>query len=93
MSQPNDHHLEAVSGIAAIGALVRQQRQSQGLKQADAAGLLGVGVRFLSELERGKESLEIGKVLHVLEGLGLKLYITQPSTSGESNEGSKSYES
>lgn len=58
-----------------IGILVRERRKRLGLLQSDAAGLLGVGVRFLSELERGKETLFLGKVLAVLEGLGLVVHI------------------
>lgn len=42
-----------------------------GLTQLNAAGLCGVGERFLSELERGKTTVELGKVLQVLNRLGL----------------------
>ena len=62
-----------VKSIQEIGDLVREQRKKLALKQMEAAGLLGVGVRFLSELERGKETLEVGKVIKVLMGLGLSL--------------------
>ena len=58
-----------------IGAAVRRARKAQNLKQKEAAGLLGVGERFLSELERGKNTLEIGKVLLVLRGLHITLNI------------------
>lgn len=46
------------------------------LTQAQLAGLAGVGVRFLSELERGKPSTEIGKILDALAVLGLRLCLT-----------------
>ena len=36
----------------------------------------GVGVRFVSELENGKPTLEIEKVLRVLSRLGLEVTIT-----------------
>lgn len=65
-----------------IGEISRNQRKKQGLKQAEAAGLLGVGVRFLSELERGKETLALGKVLQVIQGLGLRINISE-NTSDE----------
>jgi y4mF family transcriptional regulator len=64
-----------VDSAAAIGRAVRLHRKASGLTQAQAAGLCGVGARFLSELERGKETAEIGKVLRVLRGLGLVLSI------------------
>lgn len=69
--------LEKVKNINEIGYLVRRKRKELGLSQMDAAGLLGVGVRFLSELERGKQTLAVGKVLQVIEGLGLEVQIKE----------------
>ena len=67
---------------AELGALVRERRRSVGFTQADAAALAGVGPRFLSELERGKETAELGKVLQVLERLGLELRLTTRGEAG-----------
>ena len=58
-----------------LGKTVRKRRKNSGLTQAEAAALCGIGTRFLSELENGKQSLQIGKVLQVLSGLGLVLEI------------------
>lgn len=58
-----------------IGQLVRAHRKSQSATQADFAALCGVGVRFISELENGKTTVELGKALHVLRSLGLEVYI------------------
>ena len=58
-----------------IGQLVRAHRKSQSATQADFAALCGVGVRFISELENGKTTIELGKALHVLRSLGLEVYI------------------
>jgi len=54
-----------------LGGAVRAKRKADGLTQAKAAALCGVGVRFLSDLENGKSTVELGKVLNVLAGLGL----------------------
>jgi len=56
-----------------LGVLVRNKRKQDELTQIELAGLTGVGVRFLSELENGKPSVQLDKVLLVLAGLGLKL--------------------
>lgn len=56
-----------------LGSLIRQHRKAMGLTQRDAAGLCGVGERYLSELERGKETASLGKALQVVERLGLKI--------------------
>jgi HTH-type transcriptional regulator/antitoxin HipB len=58
--------------LAAWYAL-RAARKQQGLTQKELAGLCGVGTRFLSELERCKESCELGKTLLVIKMLGIKL--------------------
>ena len=58
-----------------IGNLVRAKRKSQAANQAEFASLCGVGVRFISELENGKSTVELGKVLQVLKCLGLEVNI------------------
>ena len=60
----------------ALGAGIRAGRKTHQLTQAQLAGLAGVGVRFVSELERGKPGTEIGKMLDVLAVLGLRLWLT-----------------
>ena len=62
-----------------LGAEVRKARREQGLTQIELAGLAGIGTRFLGELERGKESCELGKTLHVLKMLGLRWQIEAQS--------------
>jgi len=61
--------------VADIGAAIRRKRREDGLTLADAAALCGVGYRFLSDLENGKETVQLGKVLQVLTALGLDLFI------------------
>lgn len=58
-----------------IGKLVRTRRKAAGLTLKDAAGMAGVGVRFLSELERGKATLQLGLAIAVLQVFGLELHI------------------
>jgi y4mF family transcriptional regulator len=60
---------------AALGAAVRLQRQRLGLRQKALADLAGVGVAFLYDLERGKPTLRLDKVLAVLRVLGLGLTV------------------
>lgn len=60
-----------------LGEAIRHKRKSMGLTQLDTAGLCGVGERFLSELERGKSTVELGKVLQVLNRLGLHIRLAE----------------
>ncbi len=62
-----------ITKVEQIGELVRIERKKAGLKQAECAALCGVGTRFFSELENGKQTLEIGKVLKILKLLGVEI--------------------
>ena len=62
-----------------IGKLVRLYRKEQLVTQAELAALCAVGVRFISNLENGKPTVELGKVLHVLKCLGLEVAVTPRS--------------
>lgn len=63
------------SKIEKIGNLVKHVRREQKLTQEQLAAISGVGVRFVRELEQGKESCHIGKVLTILSMLGLDVQI------------------
>ena len=58
-----------------LGAIVRAVRKESGADQIRAAGLAGVGVRFVGDLERGKSNVRLGLVLRVLDRLGLEVWI------------------
>ena len=55
---------------AALGAAVHDARKRLGLTQPQLALAAGVGVRFVVELEAGKPSVRLEKVLSVLNALG-----------------------
>lgn len=57
-----------------IGSLIRAERKRQGFTQTELAGLCGVGLTFLSNLENGKQTAELGKMLNVLTMLGIDLF-------------------
>ncbi len=60
-----------------IGNRIRECRRRHGLTQTQLAGLSGTGLRFVSELERGKPSVSLSKTLAVLGALGLRLQIVE----------------
>ena len=69
---------EAISTCESMGKTIRDLRRSQGLTQAQLAGLSNTGVRFISDLENGKETCHMGKILHVLDTLGVEIVIQSP---------------
>ncbi len=58
-----------------IGQLIRRTRKAQGLRQPDLAGACGTSVRFIVEVEQGKATAQIGKVLDVLRMLGIRVLL------------------
>lgn len=58
-----------------LGKVVRQRRKQLALTQAALAAVAGVGVRFVSELERGKRTAEFQRVLNVLHILGMDVEV------------------
>src|SRR3546814_4392077 len=61
-----------------IGQIVRDERKELGLRQDELAAASGVGLRFIVDLERGKATAQIGKVITVLAALGCELPIRRP---------------
>lgn len=58
-----------------LGNYIRTIRKNQFLTQSDIAAVSGVGVRFIVDLEKGKETCEIAKVMNVIQALGLSINI------------------
>jgi y4mF family transcriptional regulator len=75
---------------AGIGALVRETRKKLNVTQENLALAAGTGLRFIIELEKGKETCQIGKVLTVLHTLGIKLTLTSPKVREGSHDGPRS---
>ena len=51
--------------------MVRNTRKDKKITQAQLAAAAGVGVRFIVDLESGKETIALNKALKVLTVLGL----------------------
>lgn len=64
-----------IDNVSELGKLIKDTRKSQGLTQADLAISANVGVRFIVDLENGKETAQIGKILQVCQMLGLEIEI------------------
>jgi len=58
-----------------LGSAVREARKRANLTQAELAFTAGVGVRFIGELEGGKSTAQLGKIMQVLAALGGNLAV------------------
>lgn len=59
-----------------LGKIVKKERKAMGLTQAELALSSGTGMRFISDLENGKPTCQIGKTLTVLKTLGIRLTLS-----------------
>jgi y4mF family transcriptional regulator len=69
-----------IRSAADVGQIVREQRQALNLRQIDLAGIGNTGNRLIVDIEKGKPTVQLQKVLDVLELLGLELTV-RPKTS------------
>jgi HTH-type transcriptional regulator / antitoxin HipB len=56
-----------------LGAAIRHYRKEAGLTQADLANLTGLHRSYLSDLETGKETEQVRRILRVLKQLGVRM--------------------
>lgn len=78
-----------VNTATQLGQLVREHRKGQHhVTLAQTASVSGVGPRFISELERGKDTAELGKALHVIQQLGLDVWVVPRGVTPGSKSGS-----
>ncbi len=61
-----------------LGRLVRAVRKTQGLRQDDLASMINASHVFLGDVERGKGTVQLGRVLAVLRELGIAVHLDVP---------------
>ena len=59
-----------------IGRYIRNVRKELDVTQKDLALTAGTGLRFIVDLESGKPTCQIGKILQVLQVLGIQLNLS-----------------
>ena len=60
-----------VNDVKGFGAALRQRRKELCYTQADLSEFTGFSISFISDLERGKKTIELGKALHLTNILGM----------------------
>lgn len=67
-----------MTNMKEIGSFVADMRKRQGITQLQLSQAANVGRRFVVELEDGKETIQVGRMLKVLETLGVDLRLEEP---------------
>lgn len=66
---------EQLESAADVGRLIKAERKRQKLSQLQLAGLANTGIRFISDLENGKGTVQLQKLLAVISALGLSMFV------------------
>lgn len=72
-----------------IGEMVKTTRKSLAVTQKDLALTSGTGLRFIIELEKGKPTCQLDKVLTVLHTLGIAINLTSPPVAKKPDHAGK----
>ena len=62
-----------ITSPAELGLLIRATRKDQRIRMDDVAGSARVGPVFVRDVERGKETVQLGRVMRLLAELGIEL--------------------
>jgi len=62
-----------LTSVLDAGIAIRAMRKRAGLRIDDFAMAAGVSKQFMTDLENGKATVQMGKVLHLLEQLGISV--------------------
>lgn len=63
------------SSVSILGEAIEAERKRRKLTQGQLANLSNTSINFISQIERGKKTAQIGKVIDVLQILGVQLVI------------------
>jgi transcriptional regulator with XRE-family HTH domain len=68
----------SIHNPADFGSALHRARKARALRLEDVALTAGVGIRFVSELERGKATARLAETLRVAEALGVSVVLEDP---------------
>jgi transcriptional regulator with XRE-family HTH domain len=72
-----------ITTVTELGTLVRATRKSVAMRIDDLAATSNLSKQFVNDVELGKPGVQLGKVLQVLQELGVHMYIDVPYSVNE----------
>lgn len=69
-----DHMKNTISSLVELGKLIKAERKNRKLTQTELGELSETSINFISQVEAGKHTAQIGKVFRVLQVLGFELH-------------------
>ena len=71
-------NMEIAMNMKELGEFIAAERRRQGVTQLQLSQAADVGRRFVVETEAGKDTVQTGKLLKVLDTLGVSVALTAP---------------
>jgi y4mF family transcriptional regulator len=68
-----------VTSSRELGQIIRAVRKESGVRLDDLAAITGVSKQFVSDVEHGKPTAQLGRVLRLLVELGIGLSVEVPA--------------
>lgn len=68
-----------INSVSELGEVIRSVRKTSKVRIDDAASMTGVSKQFASDVEHGKPTVELGRVLLLLQALGIELRADIPT--------------
>ena len=66
-----------INNMTTFGQEIKKRRKELGYTQSDLSEITGLSASFLSNLENGKETIEMGKALRITQLLGMDLHLNK----------------
>ena len=72
-----------VNDASEFGKVIRKRRKELGYTQKMVSEFTGYSISYLSDLENGKQTSELGKAIYIANLLGIDLLMTERSGNFE----------
>jgi y4mF family transcriptional regulator len=87
MSTNEDINMKhAIQSTEELGLVIRAVRKSTQVRQDDLAAMVGVSRQFTVDVEKGKPTVQLARVLRLLKELGIELSVDIPSAASQELE-------
>ncbi len=76
----------SIQSTAELGMVIRAVRKSAHVRQDDLAAMVGVSRQFTVDVEKGKPTVQMARVLRLLKELGIELSVDIPAAASHELE-------
>ncbi len=66
-----------IHDVKTFGTMIKSRRKKLGYTQKNICELSGISASFISDLENGKTTIELGKAIHLANLLGVDLELQE----------------